>query len=344
MCSRENWLDCLKGIAIILVVLGHVLDGSTGNNLFPNDTWIKSLHTAIYIFHMPLFFCLSGMSLSIMKRKMGGYRDNVYNILYLYVIWSWIGYSCKYLFKNYVTVVYEKSFWEYLIFEPVAPYWYLIVLFYYYLFMSKADFNIEEDSEYKRNILCIVFFCILSGILPIFFDGNSSRKWWFVYKLIYHIPFFLLGILIEQHVKIILGYLKNSKILFIIISVSFLILGVLFHNIFVYPFVEFTIGIFIIITFVLVANSYNSLENNKLLDYLGKNCLYIYLVYNYCTVLFRVIYRKMHYDIPAEVYVLLNLCITLIICCCIKIITNKMVMLDLLFHPVKYFKNNKFIS
>lgn len=72
MCSRENWLDCLKGIAIILVVLGHVLDGSTGNNLFPNDTWIKSLHTAIYIFHMPLFFCLSGMSLSIMKRKMGG--------------------------------------------------------------------------------------------------------------------------------------------------------------------------------------------------------------------------------------------------------------------------------
>lgn len=92
MCSREIWLDCLKGIVIILVVLGHVLDGSSGNNLFPNDTWIKSLHTAIYIFHMPLFFCLSGMSLSIMKRKMGGVQGQSlqYTLFVCYLVLDWI--------------------------------------------------------------------------------------------------------------------------------------------------------------------------------------------------------------------------------------------------------------
>lgn len=45
--QRETWIDVLKGIGIILVVIGHV---SLGNTL---NSWI-------YTFHMPLFFSVSG--------------------------------------------------------------------------------------------------------------------------------------------------------------------------------------------------------------------------------------------------------------------------------------------
>lgn len=44
---RESWIDVLKGIGIILVVIGHT---SMEN---PLVKWI-------YVFHMPLFFALSG--------------------------------------------------------------------------------------------------------------------------------------------------------------------------------------------------------------------------------------------------------------------------------------------
>lgn len=44
---REAWLDILKGIGIVLVVAGHVTTHAT-------------LQQTIYLFHMPLFFALSG--------------------------------------------------------------------------------------------------------------------------------------------------------------------------------------------------------------------------------------------------------------------------------------------
>ena len=50
--QRMTYLDCAKGVAIILVVLGHI---DMGNN--PLNNWI-------YSFHMPLFFVLSGMLMS----------------------------------------------------------------------------------------------------------------------------------------------------------------------------------------------------------------------------------------------------------------------------------------
>ena len=55
--SRDDVIDIAKGIGILLVVLGHI-----------NHGWLNHL---IYLFHMPLFFFLSGSSL-IYARK--GFR------------------------------------------------------------------------------------------------------------------------------------------------------------------------------------------------------------------------------------------------------------------------------
>ena len=45
--ERYTWIDCIKGIGIFLVVLGHIY----------KDNYIGLW---IYSFHMPLFFMLSG--------------------------------------------------------------------------------------------------------------------------------------------------------------------------------------------------------------------------------------------------------------------------------------------
>jgi fucose 4-O-acetylase-like acetyltransferase len=57
--NRDVFLDIAKGLAIILVVLGHVLQGSTAN--FDDLLGFKM----IYSFHMPLFIFLSGAVASI---------------------------------------------------------------------------------------------------------------------------------------------------------------------------------------------------------------------------------------------------------------------------------------
>lgn len=57
--QRYVWQDHCKGLAILLVVLGHMLDHE---NLYHGETIGAYL---IYGFHMPLFFLLSGYTLSV---------------------------------------------------------------------------------------------------------------------------------------------------------------------------------------------------------------------------------------------------------------------------------------
>ena len=55
MTKRIEYIDMMKGFAMILVILGHI-------SYIP-----YSLKILIYIFHIPLFFFLSGFTLNIKK-------------------------------------------------------------------------------------------------------------------------------------------------------------------------------------------------------------------------------------------------------------------------------------
>ena len=52
---RMDWLDCVKAIGMILVYIGHC--------------HIPGVNKYIYLFHMPLFFIISGYLWNIEKNK-----------------------------------------------------------------------------------------------------------------------------------------------------------------------------------------------------------------------------------------------------------------------------------
>ena len=56
MKKRIAWLDTAKGIGIILVVLGHSM-----SPILTGHMVMESLYKFLYMFHMPLFFFLSGV-------------------------------------------------------------------------------------------------------------------------------------------------------------------------------------------------------------------------------------------------------------------------------------------
>ena len=59
--SRISWIDFGKGFSIFLVLVGHVLLGLYQSGKFPAADSILSLLVAqVYIFHIPVFFALSG--------------------------------------------------------------------------------------------------------------------------------------------------------------------------------------------------------------------------------------------------------------------------------------------
>jgi fucose 4-O-acetylase-like acetyltransferase len=57
--SRDIFLDCLKGFAIVTVVLGHTFQGATADF----DHYLP--FRLVYAFHMPMFMFVSGMTASL---------------------------------------------------------------------------------------------------------------------------------------------------------------------------------------------------------------------------------------------------------------------------------------
>ena len=59
--SRINWIDFGKGLAIFLVLMVHVLLGLYQSEKFPSwNNVLVLLIAQLYIFHIPVFFALSG--------------------------------------------------------------------------------------------------------------------------------------------------------------------------------------------------------------------------------------------------------------------------------------------
>ena len=58
--TREKWVDDVKVIACILVVLGHFFQSMTKASILPENDLYEWFETTIYYFHVPLFFICSG--------------------------------------------------------------------------------------------------------------------------------------------------------------------------------------------------------------------------------------------------------------------------------------------
>ena len=65
MKKRNELLDIMRGIGIILVVFGHAIVPEIRNN----SGVYKNIYEYIYLFHMPLFFFISGYVFEINKNK-----------------------------------------------------------------------------------------------------------------------------------------------------------------------------------------------------------------------------------------------------------------------------------
>lgn len=88
--ARLRWVDALKGAGILLVVLGHALGGLIDAGFAPGARWFRPLFAGIYIFHMPLFFFLTG--LFVVKRVTDDpdrFRGRLFSqIAWPYLLWS----------------------------------------------------------------------------------------------------------------------------------------------------------------------------------------------------------------------------------------------------------------
>ena len=118
--ERLIWADSLKGLLIILVILGHAIQSTLGNECFNNHLW-----NLIYSFHMPAFMAVSGWFAFRPIPNRGGYvtiiKRRCYQLLIPYILWSLI----SLLIRGRFNLI---SIWNMIIY-PDTSFWFLWVLF-----------------------------------------------------------------------------------------------------------------------------------------------------------------------------------------------------------------------
>ena len=74
--SRLQWVDALRGILILLVVLGHCIQLAIGPACVDNV-----LYRYIYSFHMPVFMFIAGLfSKRMVKEQKAANFQVLYNV------------------------------------------------------------------------------------------------------------------------------------------------------------------------------------------------------------------------------------------------------------------------
>jgi fucose 4-O-acetylase-like acetyltransferase len=130
---RIAWLDMTKGFLILLMVLGHVINGLVGAGIVREDGTLPWVVRWMYMFHMPTFFLISGIFIfSSIKRGSGAFVvSKLRTVAYPYVVWSLIQLAIMLIVPqgstntrmDLGTAVY--SFFL----DPVQHFWFLHALF-----------------------------------------------------------------------------------------------------------------------------------------------------------------------------------------------------------------------
>lgn len=162
MGKRFYWVDNIKALLILLVVIGHFAD------TYIKATYFKGIYVFIYAFHMPLFIFISGL---LFKNEDVLRKISVYFVL---------GYALKFI--DYVTLYClgknpRFEFWS----EDGAP-WYLFAMAAYMgmnCLFQKIDFEI-------KFALAVILGCF-SGYYS--FIGDR----FILSRIIVFYPYFLLG-------------------------------------------------------------------------------------------------------------------------------------------------------
>ncbi|MBQ9375651.1 MAG: acyltransferase family protein [Ruminococcus sp.] len=166
--QRLAFIDVAKGIAILLVVAGHLLQKDSG--ALSHGEKIANL---IYSFHIPAFFTLSGMGLylslgtgrishELFKTKLKKYTKR---LLLSYFLWSGISF---FVFCAKATPDIYEWFWCVLTFRGRAPIWFLGALFW-----GEVAFLLIHFLS-KHRIICTLITAILTGVVTVVCAGFSG--------------------------------------------------------------------------------------------------------------------------------------------------------------------------
>ncbi|WP_022702992.1 acyltransferase family protein [Pseudorhodobacter ferrugineus] len=130
MSQRLTGFDVVKAVAIIFVIIGHTWRGLNTAGMIPDAALFARIDAAIYLFHMPVFFFLSGLFFSARRPWPDFLQNRAILLLWPMLLWGWIDAGLKSAagipIKGHV---YSAAEVVLSVLPPVGIFWFLYTLF-----------------------------------------------------------------------------------------------------------------------------------------------------------------------------------------------------------------------
>ena len=291
--ERYEWIDSIKLFACFLVVFGHLWMSLMSSGLLDENNFFYCWPIqTIYSFHVPLFFVCSGF----LYQKKGEYNvwtielhiRNIQKKLLSLGIPYFIFSSITLLFKNMFSNVVNNQatpFFKTLLFEPIAPYWYLYTLFLLFCIVPVIS---GKNKGKKIKMLVVTSFTI--KVIYIIFLRNLGLPD-LLNKIFGCLCWFCFGMFLSKY-TFIKNRVNNYFVLIIFIMTICL-------SVYIYgkpiddPLIQFCFALFFVIEFVYI---FQSMKTDLFQNWISKLTKYFMPVYVLHTIIassFRIILFKL---------------------------------------------------
>ena len=191
--ARFHALDTAKGIGIILVVFGHAWRGAFDAGILKDSALFHTIDRAIYAWHMPLFFFLSGLvflGAAQSRRAAPFLASRLRRLIWPFALWTWLFFGVKLLAGG--SANYPVTLADFPV-VPLPPYehlWFLWALFLSHIVGFGLVALLEKTgSEGWAQQAFAVLGVLLTVLVPFFYVPSPTFG-----SAIQHFPYFIFGV------------------------------------------------------------------------------------------------------------------------------------------------------
>lgn len=176
--KRIEWVDYLKAFACLLVVLGHLIQSLQKAELDGFENITGFIERSIYLFHMPLFMCMSGF---LYNRTRKDFTAKSYGVFVLkktinlgvpYFTFYCIFLSLNILFSSSVNTARSKSDFLSMFNNPMPPYWFLYALLSIFICVPLIEKIFNNNKYITLAFLAGLKIISLFSLTPVYFINS----------------------------------------------------------------------------------------------------------------------------------------------------------------------------
>lgn len=330
--QREIWVDNVKVIACILVVLGHFFQSMTKSDVLPANDLYQWFNQTIYYFHVPLFFICSGylyQKLSVVNDAHSWGRNVLKKIINLgipYFVFSFATWLLKTVFSSSTNDEIGGVF-DTLFLHPTSPYWYLYALF--FMFLITPTFR-NKTMAIGGLIVALAF-----KVLGIFWSGYGVQV---ISYILANEIWFVIGMCLSvfEFKKYLM---KRDLVIPIATGVIFLLLSIWVYLIGInHGVISFLLGLLACFSVVtLMEKIYENRRQSAAFGALAKYTMPIFLMHTLFAAPLRTVLFKLGIH-NAIIHVVLGIAISFIGPIIAAIIMKKTKWLEFFLYPGKFIK------